>query len=89
MSVAAKVVELYPAFAWTCDGCGRDNFARGRRIEPESDEFREVNELVQHAQAEMNEHAEVFGMTVGGDWLTAPSEVTCPHCGTAFATEEV
>lgn len=71
--MTTRKVEIHPAHVWTCDDCGRDNFCRGVVFEPDAEEM-----------AEMKEH---FGDYVGGDWMTAPEEVTCCHCGATFETE--
>lgn len=55
-------VELHPAFWWTCDSCGRENY--GRAVRPSN------------------------AGTDDGEWLLAPTHVTCEACGTVFETEE-
>lgn len=66
-------VELLPAFLWVCDVCGRDNFERCRRIEPESLEA-----------AELQAFAEEFKIHHEGDFLESPGEVKCAYCGAEF-----
>lgn len=68
-------IELHPAHVWDCDECGRENFCRGIVVEPSEEERAEMEEAM----------GEPFVM---GDWLTAPNEVTCAHCGAEFDTED-
>jgi hypothetical protein len=81
-----QTVELLPAFMWVCDSCGRDNFERCRRVDPESIEG---TELFAEVAAENAELAEDLGesLTVGGEFLAAPQRVKCGHCGAEYATE--
>jgi rubredoxin len=81
-----RKVELHPAHLWTCDDCGRDNFERAIRVEPESLEGQEVYELTQLLAEEANESAEVLGIVVGGEWTMRPDHVKCRHCGAEFET---
>lgn len=66
-------VELHQAFQWTCEECGRDNFARA--VVPES------------LEGQIPEGLELEDFE-GGQWVTAPNRVTCEHCGERFETEE-
>jgi rubredoxin len=69
-------VEMRAAFAWTCDECGRDHFARAvaaplaRVLSEVSDDDREAVE------------------DMPGDWVMAPDRVQCPDCGAAFNTAD-
>lgn len=75
------VVELCPAFVFTCEGCGQDSFARSVRLEdPElqaraATAFREIIEATDGGEA-------------AEDWdgliSLAPEQVTCSHCGQQF-----
>ena len=67
-------VEMWPAYGWTCDDCGRDNFERGvtPHLEPEEEQF---------LRDEMGYDDEQEGL-----FTCAPDEVTCPHCGAVFET---
>jgi hypothetical protein len=68
-----RVVELRMAFAFTCEECGRDSFARA--IVPESLE----GILPEGLDPEEFE---------SGEWVMKPDSVTCSHCGLMFETEE-
>jgi hypothetical protein len=80
-----RSVELLPAFLFVCDECGRDNFSRMHRIEPESLEGTEIAEEIGRENAEL---AETFGLTVGGDYMVMPDEVVCEFCGTVFEVND-
>lgn len=66
-------VELRPAWAWDCDACGRENFARA--VVPCSLE----GQLPEGFDASDFE---------GGEWITKPDSVECEYCGTEFGVEE-
>ncbi len=83
-----RVVELHQAFTWICDDCGRDNFSRAIRVEPESIEGQEIAQLVNRAVAEANEATETLGLMVNGDWIMAPEVVRCTYCKSLFRTRE-
>jgi hypothetical protein len=83
-----RQVELVQAFLWTCEDCGRDNFERAIRVEPESLEGQEVAEFAKSAAEEANESAQALGIEIGGDFLMAPTSVKCQHCGAEFSTDE-
>jgi len=69
-------VELHPAHVWTCEECGRDNFCRGVVAEFDSEDRAEF--------------VETFGeKPLPGFWMTAPTEVTCGHCGVEFVTKDM
>ena len=69
-----KTAELRPAYAWTCDQCGRDNFCNGI-----------VAELSEEESAELrDEHG--IDMTETGDWMRMPETVECRYCGDVFST---
>lgn len=65
-------VELRPAYAWTCNECGRDNFCNGiiAEFSPE-----DLEELRQEHGIESHET---------GDWMSMPETVTCQHCQAEF-----
>lgn len=72
----SEKVEMRCAYEWTCPDCGRDNFERAM-----------VMELSEEDRVEMEEeHGIEPGAT--GDWVSRPDEVTCPHCGGEFETED-
>ena len=70
-----KTVELVQAFAWTCEECGTDHFARAVTVPPEAIE-------------EMLSPGEVFPTDGDGEYVMAPERVTCPDCGTEYETTE-
>jgi len=69
-------VELVPAWLWTCDNCGRDNFERSVVAELSAEEMDELKQ--EHGVEEFHE----------GDFLSAPEQVCCKGCGEEFQTKE-
>jgi hypothetical protein len=65
-------IELRPAFAWTCEECGEENFASAIRAEMSPDDLAELRD--DHG---IEPHED-------GEFLTAPCEVTCFYCDTTF-----
>jgi hypothetical protein len=64
-----EAAELRQAFEWTCDGCGRDSFARAV-----------IAEFSPEEAAEMREE----GADPRQGWVTIPETVTCQHCGRTY-----
>ena len=75
-------VELRPAFTWTCDDCGRDNFGRMVRLEPESIDLDDLP-----PDLDGDAIREWLASGGEGDFLTHPRRVTCGDCGAAFDAE--
>lgn len=71
-------VELRPAYEWTCDECGRDNFVGGVIVE-----------IDEHMQTELLAMGLDEPMCETGQWQTQPEEVTCDHCGAEFEVEGI
>lgn len=73
------VVQLRPAFEWTCEECGRDQFGRPVAADSPTDLAR-LRELLgdewfdKYAQQE-------------GEWMLAPTTVICCFCGARFQAE--
>lgn len=69
-----EVVELIPAFFWTCPNCGVDQFERC--VVPEM------------SQEDRIEAMQALGVEPWkeGDLLTSPSAVVCEKCGESFQT---
>lgn len=80
--MSGRAVELQPAFGWTCDECGRWNFARAiavegtDRAEVES-QLREMLNLQPYESIPEGHH---------GEFLMAPTSVKCASCGAEFTT---
>lgn len=72
----SEIVELCPAFIWTCPQCELDHFARAIVVEnPEL-----IEEL--RGEAGMEKWDE-------GDWLYAPEQVFCPCCEVFYGTKDM
>lgn len=71
-----KTVELRPAFEWTCEECGRDQFAKCI-----------VPEMSEEDRADLAE--QIGEDPVDGEFLCAPEQVTCAFCGQQFTTVDM
>lgn len=71
-------VELRCAYEWTCDECGKDNFARAISVAltPEDVEMMIAEYGVEPEECQ------------NGSWLTRPDEVVCAYCGETFMSED-
>ena len=73
-------VELFSAFSWICDNCGKRNFERGVTLE-----------LTQENEAHLKEQMglqpwEELPQEDDGEWMIAPAIVTCKYCATKYKT---
>lgn len=68
------IAELKPAHMWDCPVCGRENFCRVVVPELSESEAKEMKD--EHGIEEYDQ----------GYWVSAPTHVTCAHCGKEFAT---
>jgi hypothetical protein len=81
--MSVRSVELKPAFGWTCDECGRWNFARAVAAEGV-----DKAEAESHLREMLNlQPYESIPEWHGGEFLMAPTSVTCATCGAHFSTE--
>lgn len=65
-------VWLHPAFVWDCEECGRENFCRAVRADCDEETLAFAKERIGVAPDEE------------GEFLQAPTHVTCAHCGITF-----
>lgn len=77
--MTSRTVELHQAYLWTCDVCGRDNFERSITIDPESIDLDDLPDGVDPDM--VREWIDGGGE---GDFVTAPTRVTCGHCRAVF-----
>ena len=78
-------VELHLAFEWTCEECGRGNFASAVTLAPESIDRNNLPNVAGLDPEHITEWLDAGGQ---GDFMTAPTRVTCGHCGEKFDVEE-
>jgi len=71
-------VELLPAWMWTCDECGRDNFERITVVDVSPEDATEFCRSQGIDESEFEP----------GELASAPMEVTCTHCGAEFETDD-
>jgi hypothetical protein len=69
-------VQLRPAFAWTCENCGKDNYVEG--IRPD------VEEVMPDEPAGLAEMSEALG--VKSEWVMIPLNVKCKECKHTYET---
>lgn len=76
-----RTTELIPAFAWTCDECGIDNFQRVvSRVLDRDDPF---DADVLRGMFQVDDVADIpDGAGVTG--MSHPTKVTCSRCGTTY-----
>lgn len=75
------LVELVPAFVFTCESCGKDTFVRTAVIEnPETQAQAESIFREMIAQTE----GELAALEWDGVVSTTPTEVRCTHCGIEY-----
>ncbi len=72
--MADRTVELRMAWAWTCEDCGRDQFAAADPVAAAT----MTDEEIEECEAEGVDPHAVFD---------APERVRCGHCGAEFGTE--
>lgn len=86
MANERKTVELKQAFIWVCDRCYRDNFARAVAIEPELAADLDPGAPGKRVDAETLLAAVTTRLDgeVSGEFLLAPSNVTCRYCGETY-----
>lgn len=76
-------VELHQAWLWTCENCGRDNFARSITVEFDSvEEKEEAFRAVYHLDP-FEELPESWDQC---DCVTCPERVECDFCEAVFKT---
>lgn len=81
-----RTVELHPAYWWTCDECGVDQFGRLMPAVP-ADKL-EIEEFIEAMGLRgFGETAEELGYKFTGEFLVDPKSVGCSSCGAAFKTE--
>lgn len=70
-SAPERFTELRPAWAWTCDACGRDNY--GESLLQKVGDLRSRGRVVSRKANDDD------------DVMTLPDVVTCSHCGEEYA----
>lgn len=77
-------VELYTAYEWVCDACGRNNFCSSVHMDMSDRD----NEAALR-EAFGLEGYETIPDDIGGEWCTRPERVKCGHCDAEFETADV
>ena len=71
-------IQLRPAFEWTCEKCGTDNFERAMIRECTPQEFAEA---VESGDVDPDETSDSFEM------IAMPIDVKCIRCSTEYEAE--
>lgn len=78
----SKKVEMRPAYQWTCDSCGRDQFESAIVADfSEEDRLETAKSL-----GLVEEYATEIPEDLTGDFMTYPDSVKCNHCDSEFET---
>lgn len=75
MNDELDIVELNPAYSWTCDDCGTKNFEEATSPELTREEAEEIAKEYNLPEA------------LGGIFFQVPDTVVCCNCGAIFCTE--
>lgn len=79
------VVEMHPAYEWTCEECGRNSFVScivcELTHEDRIDQARHMGLI--------DEFSETVPDELQGEFVSYPESVTCPHCGAEFRTKHI
>lgn len=75
-------IEMRPAYEWTCENCGRNQFVSCMVAEMTDSERLEQSKLM----GLCDEFAESVPEYMSGDFVTYPDEVTCQFCQSTFET---
>lgn len=70
-----KTVEMRPAYEWTCEECGKDNYERSVIPELNDEDLQELKD----------EHG--VNAWEAGFFQSYPDYVVCGQCGVCFATK--
>lgn len=70
-----RIIDLTPAYLWTCLECGTDQLERAVIIEFDDEDKAEMSD----------QYDDEFE---AGEWMGDPVEVVCRQCGREFATRE-
>lgn len=76
-------VDMRPAYEWTCDACGRDQF-----VSCMTADFSEEDRLeMARGMGLVEPYATEIPEELSGEFQTYPDEVTCQFCGETFETK--
>jgi hypothetical protein len=82
-------VELRPAYTWTCDECGRDQFERGFVFDTSVADDHEIQTLCDKADISREEYEAICNAEgEGGMFMMSPKSVTCSACLAKFEVEQ-
>ena len=76
-------VELFTAYGWVCDECGKNSFCSSAHLNMDD----KNNEAALREAFGLDEWEEI-PEDLGGEWCTRPERVKCQHCGAQFDVQE-
>ena len=83
--VMSVKVEMRPAYEWTCEECGRNQFASCMVAE-----WSQEDRLEQARQAGLIDRYETeVPEGLRGDFVTYPDAVECQSCGESYETKDM
>jgi transcription elongation factor Elf1 len=82
LATALRKLEVFPAWVFTCNDCGKDTFVRSVVAEMSQEEREE------QLRVEMKlELWEPIPEGTFGEWTTYPTTLKCDHCKAEFESE--
>lgn len=78
-------VEMRPAYEWTCEECGRNHFESCIVADWDDEERLEQAKSL----GIVEDYATAIPVDMQGEFVTYPDFVTCPDCGSEFATKHM
>lgn len=78
-----KKVELFQAFEWICEECGKNNYASAVTAELTDEEKLQYAKEYGHVDMFCQKLPE--GMNI--DLVTYPTQVKCLHCGEEYESQ--
>lgn len=85
MGESVDRVEMRPAYEWTCEVCGRNNFESGVVCELTNEDRIDQARFM----GLIDEFAEMVPEELQGEYVSYSDSVTCPHCQSEFPTKHM
>lgn len=85
MTKSIDKVEMRPAYEWTCENCGRNNFESAIVCEMSPDDR---IDQARHMGL-IDEFSEAIPDFLQVEFVSYPETVTCPHCKAEFEAKHM
>ena len=76
-----REVEIRPAFEWTCDECGRDNYEKCLIVDLSQEQAAEIMRGIVDIEDDDD-------MNFTGSFSACPTDVKCRFCKSEFVTKD-